>query len=403
MKLFKNIQISREYGVNPTTVANWIAASKKGLNHLKIATNGKKDFIIDSLSNREILTILANNGRKHRNKDRITKVFPSRKFYTIFTPDEIIQIFNCLEIDRKIPVKFVYKNFGAKIWNLITNSSYNMYVNIDFKLLQNCLPYLNDVLNSKKKVNIIEFGVGTGTVAIPLIGMFYQQQKLNKYISIDISEEMLKTANRNLQRIYPDLEIESHVNDFETEDFGKIFFQAQKNHKQDEICNLVVCLGRTIGNLDNFKATLWNLRRGLNKNDILIFTDAMDSSKIRTNLDPVLEKNYFNLQTWILRELGIEIDKCRPEAYYNPVNRTRMLDILLDKDYEIEFKLLGVVKNLNLFKNQRITVWKHKAVILEQLARDFEYSGLRLSYLQTHPLRSDVIIVSEVDKLSPSQ
>lgn len=77
------------------------------------------------------------------------------------------------------------------------------------------------------KINLIEIGPGDSSTTLNLIKTFQDKKLLNKYIAVDISQEILKIAKIKLLENIKNLKFESYIRDTEDIDIKEIFFETK--------------------------------------------------------------------------------------------------------------------------------------------------------------------------------
>ena len=117
MFYYKNIEISKQYGVSATTVTAWIENALASKNNLTVEmVEGKFRVLVNSSNDLE-LKRLAEDGKKYKNVDSVKKYEVGNDFYEIFTPLEILEIIRNLEYRNLLNLKYSYAERGAKLWD----------------------------------------------------------------------------------------------------------------------------------------------------------------------------------------------------------------------------------------------------------------------------------------------
>ncbi|MEH2080052.1 MAG: hypothetical protein V7K89_08565 [Nostoc sp.] len=83
-------------------------------------------------------------------------------------------------------------------------------------LLKDHFKYLNGNIESGEKVNIIDVGVGNYYPVKKFIGKFNKLGKVNKYIALDISEQLLHVSKSNFIKWFPLVEFINLIIDIES-------------------------------------------------------------------------------------------------------------------------------------------------------------------------------------------
>ncbi|MBC1305419.1 L-histidine N(alpha)-methyltransferase, partial [Trichormus variabilis] len=144
---------------------------------------------------------------------------PSSEFYTVFSEAEVLGIVQALESRWEIPLKYSYKGQGAKIWD----SFYLKYIvptwyrtsNVEIDLLKSNFAYLNGDYQQCEKVNIIDVGAGNSYPVKAFISRLQKIDKIDKYIALDISDELLKVSSKNFKKWFPLIDYTNYAIDIE--------------------------------------------------------------------------------------------------------------------------------------------------------------------------------------------
>jgi uncharacterized SAM-dependent methyltransferase len=356
MNIISNATIARKYGVSRPTVSRWVDLAQQGKNNLQL-TEGDNPKVIDNPNNEAELERLFIQGQEYKRSIPIKKTEPSGEIYKIFSEDELIEIMNNLEFEKEFNLKFSYRNGGAEIWDAryMSGISPIRKATLDFtSKISDDITYL---LGNPNLVNIIDIGPGNSHPVKSLLEVLDKKGILNKYVPIDISEDMLEISRNNVKTWLPELEVKPYRKDIEADKFAKIFYE-NKSLSQN-IPNVILFIGNTIDNSDDRVQVLKNLRSGMTYNDLLIVTYSLDSKATRSTLGYAKSKEADRHHSWVGEMCGIDIDKCKIIAEYDDSIGARVKYLVLDKDYEITFKLLGEKKSVLLKYKEKICIWKH--------------------------------------------
>lgn len=375
MSFIKNTQIASEYRVSSTTVLNWIADGVAKKNNLIVELFGAKYKIIDNAHNHSVLINLANNAVIYRNKIEVKKTKVNPELYNFFTEDQLIELINKLEINRTVPLKFSYLGDGTKYWNEFVDISQKngtyLASTIISGLLNKSLQFIIDRVASTKKVNIIDLGAGDSRSMVEITKYFNDKKMLNKYLGVDISEEMLDYSEKNILNLDPDIQYLKHVVDFEKQDLAKVFFDI----KDSNTVNLVFFVEATFGNVENTYRTLENFKYSLGEEDLFIVTNRIDK---------IQSRSYFSINKdstmpiWLTKSIGIDTELCDFITSYDDKTERRLGYFVLDKDYEIDILVENKLKTVRLFKNDRLTIWYHKMSEKNNIFNELDQAGLQL-------------------------
>ena len=327
---------------------------------------------------------------------------PSSEFYSSFSEEEVLGIIHALEFRREIPLKYSYKGRGAKIWD----NFYLKYIiprwyrtsNVEIDLLRENFECINNHLQSCEKFDLVDVGAGN---SYPVKAFIYRLNKLgriNKYIALDISEELLDLSKRNFKKWFPLIEFISSTIDIEENScLPKISSKKPTNLEPDNTAKIILHLGVTIGNHQNRDRVLKNFRDSMGKNDLLVFTNEIGSNstwdgKVRGGCKYHAEQIY----AWIKNKIGIRAEDCELVRKYDLETDSLVANIKFRHNYTINFSHMGVDKTIEISEGEEITIWRHHKYELPELLQEIEHAGLKLVHYSTNKYLSHVMVICEV-------
>ena len=326
---------------------------------------------------------------------------PSSEFYSLFSEEEVLEIIHALEVRREIPLKYSYKGRGAKIWD----DFYLQYIipkwygrsNVEIDLLKDSFKYLNDNIKTGEKVHIVDVGAGNSYPVKKLIQRLNKLDKINKYVALDISEELLHVSRSNFRKWFPLIEFISSKIDIESSCVPKILFQNQANLEIDDTPKIFFHLGVTIGNHQNRDQVLKNFRDSMGKNDFLVFTNETGSNsqwdgKVRGGCKYHVEEIY----GWVKNKIGIKSEDCELVRKYDLTTDSVVANIKLLHDYTINFSRMGIDRKIEISEGEEITIWRHHKYEMPKLLQEIERSGLQLVHYTTDKYKSHIMVICKV-------
>ncbi len=330
---------------------------------------------------------------------RIAK--PSSDFYSIFSEEEVLGIINALEVRREIPLKYSYKGRGAKIWD----NYYLKYIiprwyrtsSVEIDLLRENFEYINGNLKNCKKVNIVDVGAGNSYPVKEFIYRLNKLGRINKYIALDISEELLNLSRKNFRKWFPLIEFTSYTIDIENSCLPKILLKNQANLETTDTAKIILHLGVTIGNHQNRTGVLKNFRDSMGKNDLLVFTNETGSNskwdgRVRGGFKYHAEQIY----AWIKNKIGIRAEDCELVRKYDLETDSLVANIKILHNYTINFSFMEIDKNIEIFEGEEITIWRHHKYEIPDLLQEIEQAGLQLVHYTTNKYLSHLIVICGV-------
>jgi uncharacterized SAM-dependent methyltransferase len=323
---------------------------------------------------------------------------PSSEFYSVFCQVEILEIIHALEVRREIPLKYSYKGGGAKIWN----DFYIKYIvtkwyrssNVEISLLKDNFQYINEITKSCQQLNIIDVGAGNSYPVKEFIRKLIKLGRLNKYVALDISEELLNRSEANIKKWFPSLNFTSHTVDIENSCIPKHLLSSKDNIQANNTANIILHLGVTIGNHYNRQDAFKNFRDSMNKNDLLLFTNEIGSNsqwdgKVRGGC------NYHAQQIfeWIKNSIGIRSEDCELIRKYDLQTDSVVANIKFSHNYKLNFCAMGIDKSIQIAEGEEITIWRHHKFEMPQLIQELKQAGLQLVHYSTNKYSSHIMVI----------
>ncbi|MCC5623604.1 L-histidine N(alpha)-methyltransferase [Nostoc sp. CHAB 5715] len=135
--------------------------------------------------------------------------------------------------------------------------------------------------------------------------------KVNKYIALDISKELLHLSKNNFRKWFPFVDFLSSTIDIENSCVPQNLFQNKASLEIDETAKIFFHLGVTIGNHQNRDEVLKNFRDSMGKNDLLVFTNETGTnSKWDGNVRGGCKYHVEEIYGWVKSKIGIKSEDC---------------------------------------------------------------------------------------------
>ena len=326
---------------------------------------------------------------------------PSSEFYAIFSQEEVLGIIDALESRREIPLKYSYKGRGGKIWDdfylkYITPRWYRSS-STEIDLLRENFECINAYSQNCKKVNIVDVGAGNSYPVKEFVGRLHNLGRINKYIALDISEDLLKVSRENFTKWFPVIDFTSHQIDIENNSLAQILLEIQANLEPEDTAQIFLHLGVTMGNHQNRAGVFKNFRDSMSKNDLLIFTNEIGSSsqwdgRARGGFKYHVEPVY----SWIKNELGMRAEDCELVRKYDDKIDSIVANIKLRHPYTLSFRVGEIDKSVEISEGEEITIWRQHKYALPELQQDIERAGLQIVHYSTDKYLSNVMVICEV-------
>ena len=394
MKIFKNTEAAKLVSVSHVTIGKWIEQALEGGNTLQLIETKNGQRIIDNEHNRAELERLAEHGKNYRATTELSRVVPSDYFYNTYTKAEIVEIINSLETFSEIPHKFVYKGDGAKFWDwyythTVPEGKYSNPTKVS-RLLGSSIAQINFLTEKQQSLNIVEIGPGNALPTKDFIAELIKQNRIKRYIAVDISQEMVEITKKNIQEWFPSLPFVGLVGDVETFDLQTLLFEYSDTFTS----NVILYLGSTIGIHQNRQKVLANVSSGLGYSDLFIFSNTLDGPKTRTTSDYAKSPDAVPQNTRISKNLGIETEQCNFKMYFDAESCGKFLALELNKDYQITFQVGERQKQLHLLKNSEVIVWRLHMTRLDTLNAELTETGMQQLSLLTDRDKTHCLVIS---------
>jgi len=326
---------------------------------------------------------------------------PSSEFYSLFSEAEVLEIIHALEVRREMPLKYSYKGRGARIWD----DFYLKYIipkwyrasNVEIELLNKNFAYINSYYQSSGKINIVDVGAGNSYPVKKFVSQLRKLNKINKYVALDVSAELLKVSKKNFQKWFPSIEFISQAIDIENNSIP----QTLLHHQTEDPANIFLHLGVTIGNHQNRIRVFKNFKDSMGENDLLIFTNEIGSNstwdgKARGGCDYHAGKIY----EWIKSNIGIRYEDCELIRKYDLETDSVVANMKFRQNYTINFQYQGIDKNVNLFEADEITIWRHHKHEIPELMQEIEQAGLKIVQYTTNKYLTHIMVICQVASIT---
>lgn len=366
MLYFKNVELASQYHISLGTVRNWIEAAQNEKLGLTLHTNKGKLYVANTSSNISIIEQLVQEGKKYRNTKAVKIVTPRPEFYELYNQAQIYDIVTNLEVRREIPRQYNYFDGGAGSWDEYIqrmdreNSPNNL--TMTRKLLAKNEGYIDDLTAQYQKVNVVDIGVGNALPVKALLEHLIDQNKLGRYIAIDISPEMLRIAEKNVRSWFGDrVAFESHELDISRDRFSSILAGDYIKNLQKHTGNLILFLGGTLQNFRRRDVPLQVINDSMGANDLLIYTQKLDSAATRRQFDFSAQPGEQVLPP--IHGLVVDLLNIDPSVYdlelgYDEQRRERYERIRLNRSLTIKFVFEEGERQISVDKGEAILMWR---------------------------------------------
>lgn len=406
MKYFKNTELAKIYNVSEKSVRNWIQAADEGKLELQLYEQSGKHWIANTSKNISIIAQQIEKGKKFKNRRALKLLSPTQDFYNSYDQTQILDIISHLSIHHEIPTQYSYADGGAEYWDRYANRLYTEdspnILNKTIELLDSSAESIDNFTDNNRKINIIDLGPGNGLPIRSTIERMLQQGRLNRYVAIDTSKEMLDILEKNINKWFGGIvKFEGYVMDFSFQRFGHIFADDYSVDDSEMPLNLVFLLGGTLSNFRSPIQTLQTINQSLGLNDMLVYSAYLDTPNTRRYFDfSTAQPNQRLRSELILGKLGIDDSLYSIEQIFDELQRARFVSAVPKVDISIEFKFLSGTRRVELKKNQPILLWRHWHKEILDVIAQFDNNGF--DFLQSTKSKDQQYLVM-ISKLKADQ
>jgi uncharacterized SAM-dependent methyltransferase len=406
MLYFKHSELAAQYHVSLRTVHNWIDATKQGKLELTLHTEGDRAYVANTPRNILTITQLIQSRRKYRNTKAAKTITPCVEFYSIYNEKQVYDIATNLEIHREIPRQYNYFNGGADHWDLyvrrLAAEDTSNIVNSTIKLLQNNQGYLDSLCAQYQQVNVIDVGVGNAYPIKEFLEHLLLQNKLGRYIALDISPTMLDIAKANINKWFDNqIMFEGYECDINYDRFSDLLIPEYAKKNTKDTLNLVFLLGGTLSNMRASDGGYKIIHDSMGINDLLIHAIKLDTRSTRGYFDFSLHSSTTGLAAihgLVIDLLNIDKSFYTVELGYDPTLKQRFEQIRLKISLIIKFTFKDGEHLVELNKGDTILTWRG----LQQTAADVTEQLDRNDFYPLHTSQTDnqeyILTVSRVKR-----
>jgi uncharacterized SAM-dependent methyltransferase len=366
MKYFKNTELAKLYNISEKSVRNWIDAAEQDKLDLELYELKGKKYVADTMRNNTVIKGMVEKGRKYRNTRAFKAVTPGKQFYDLFSESQIIDIISNIDIYREIPNGYTYFGVGAEYWDKyaarLFSEDENNTLTSNIEMVRFNLDAINTMMAEFSKINVIDVGIGNALPAKELLESLHKKGKLNRYIGVDISDDMLDIAESHVNEWFGGtVQFERYVRDINYERFGDILVGDSFGREAESTANIFLFFGATILNFREPDQVLHTIRNSMGKNDLLITFLKLDTLQARRFFDFNVksDKTILSIQDkFILDLMDIDHAYYDVEQFYDTQRRSRIIQARLKVALNITFTVGGQPKTVELHKGEVILLWR---------------------------------------------
>jgi uncharacterized SAM-dependent methyltransferase len=367
-------------------VANWVEAAQKGKLDLTLVEHNGKKYVANIARNLSTIEKMVEERRKYRTTKAHKVITPRAEFYSLYSPEQIIDIITNLEVYREIPRQYNYFDVGAKHWSDYADKLYNEessnFLKDTIDLLDINSTYLDNLFAKYSKVNVIDIGPGNALPVKSLIKRLIDRKVMGRYVAIDISPDMLAIAENNIRKWFGDrISFDADIRDITSERFTDLIVKDYFATGDRNSINLVLFLGGTLANFREQTEALNVIRHSIGSRDILVYTTKLNTPAARTYFDfnNQPEKSKLSPNHRLMTDLlNIDEDSYDVESGFDTKTNMRSISIRLKVSVSIEFAHNDGVWPVELNKNDRVLIWRAWDCTTNASLTQFNAAGFEL-------------------------
>jgi transposase len=366
--IFRNVQVSKMFGVSEVTVLNWIRASEETKNQLELVDYKGKKCIVNSAHNLAEMQQLSERGRKYRNKVPVKKADISH--FGGMRPDHVFEILYNLEFKSRIPYKVAFLRQPEA--NL--ERYYNTEMTLDSKYLQAKLLAQDSQqtwsghLKRDNSVNLI-----ASSFSCPYIYKHFFQDICHKravetikFIGNTEEEgQIFRQHNQhNFEKTVTNASLKTYIADIDSDPLWTIL------NKNNEETNVVFLLGEAFYNIEFFTRTVRNINSTLTSGDFIITNIYLNNPVYHTDFEAFNSNGSLEVIKTFIDDLHlVQGEDYEFEHVYHDVDATKKWyartgskkwNLVMNKEIHFHYSYDGVVKDFIWPKGAKIELanWK---------------------------------------------
>lgn len=392
MQYFKHSELANAYHVSMKTVHNWISAAKEEKLGLTLHEAKSGLYVANTAENAQILETLAEKGKKYRNTLHHKIIRPTTAFFDLYSERQILDIIKNLNTYREVPRQYNYLGGGATNWDnwlkkLEKDTSPNLLKGTVDLLHQN-MHAIAHLIEDDTRVNVIDLGVGNALPAKELLSHLLSKEILHRYIAIDISSSMLDIAEQNVNTWFNgQVKTEKYVRDITHERFDDIVMKDMLDSNAEKTINIVLLLGATPNNFPSFTSCFSVAYGSMSKNDLLIYTNKLDTESSRRYFDFSADPNN-NIRPglsalspshkYILDLMNITPEIYAVESGFDDKKFMRYIRIRLKSSITLDFSHGNISRSVSIEKGDTLLMLRYWHQSAQEIISIFENIGFML-------------------------
>jgi uncharacterized SAM-dependent methyltransferase len=313
----------------------------------------------------------------------------------ILTRQQEAELVTAIQGRGEIPLKFVYLGEGASNWDKIAGQrTEDGGINsAEAKLLYKRVEDFVSTLDTSRGLNIIDIGCGNGYPIFPVLKHLAEKNIKFTYVPLDISQEMLDLAIKNVEKEFPQTECKPLKNDFELGQFSDVMYELKKNGFD----NLMLFLGSTLGNHSDLHRVLTNFRDSMTSKDYMIVgVELTNLAKSAGILHHYQTETVENFVSYVLDYLKVSKKDYKIEVSWNDPESRVEIRSNLENDISLE---IGEEKFV-LHKGEKLLLSRSKKFNESVITKLLSDVGFRTELLTTSEDRGYLLTMVQPTRYS---
>jgi uncharacterized SAM-dependent methyltransferase len=403
---FKNTELADKHRISESTVRNWVKSAKEGKLPLELIELRGRSYVAKSMRNVPIIEALIEQNRKYRNTLTLKTIKPKPELFRIYSESQIYDIFRSLESHHEIPLQYGYFREGAREWNEYINKQATIeapsMLRGTMELLNSSSSYVDWRVRKFEKINVIDIGVGNAVPVRGFIKHLIDQKKLNRYVAVDFSSDMLDIAKQNLQSWFGnEINFEGYVADMAYDRFPNILAEDYLGLNGNTV-NIFLLLGATPNNLRVPSDAFRTICESMNPKDLFIYTDSIRAYE---DMPEWFEYNYdvkpqepelLRRHRFVLDNLNIDESFYTPDIGFDAATKQRYSRVKLKFAINLKLELEEGERVIKFEKGDYITLWRCWRKGPQALMGMLEDNGFYNTHTSLSEDRNYMITISEV-------
>jgi hypothetical protein len=234
-----------------------------------------------------------------------------------------------------------------------------------------------------------------------LLQHLLERDVLSRYIAIDISQDMLDIAERNIKEWFGDkVKFEGHIRDIGFERFDDLLVDDMLGSQSSQTVNLMLLLGATPMNFLNPSDVLKVVYGSMGDNDLLVYSNKYDTEVSRNYFDFGIVPGTNGLSpkySAMLRLLNIDESLYDVEMGFYELKRMRYVRVKLKAALTIKFVFGDSERAVSFEKGDTILLLRVWHQTMLEIISVFEKTGFKLLQSSTTKDRQYLLTISGVE------